>query len=263
MLWKIMMMSAMLLMPLATQAMQEPSETAIQTSAQNGEIDDQYVQRILSSNDVAAFNELIRSGLDVNSKDADGNTMLFFVLTHNDDLTMAENLIKAGADVNMPSANGMTPIIVATSKANELILQKMMLDAVQKNDQAEQYKTEARVQEIVEQQMVRAVKMLEMLMKNGADINQETPMGTPLMNAATNDMNLIMVKMLLEAGANVNQQDRSGRTALFYARMFQSDNVENLLIKSGADVDIKDKTGLTYLETETSMKNEKDRLSTP
>lgn len=224
---------------------------------QNGEIDDQYVQKILSSDDMAAFDQLIQSGLDVNSKDADGNTMLFFVLTHNDDLKMAEKLIQSGADVNMPSSNGMTPIIVATSKANELILQKMMLDAVQQDHPEDKQKIEARVKEIVEQQMKRAVEMLEILLHNGADVHQETPMGTPLMNAATNDMNLVMVQMLLDAGADVNQKDRSGRTALFYAHMFNSDNIENLLIKSGADVDIKDKDGLLYLEAEAKKKIDK------
>lgn len=254
MFFKTILLIALFLMPFEGQT-QKLTDSNTSIPIQNGEIDDQYVQKILSSDNMDAFNQLIQSGLDVNSKDADGNTMLFFVLTHNDDLKMAEKLIQAGADVNMPSSNGMTPIIIATSKANELILQRMMFDTVQPNNQANNQKTEARVKEIVEQQMKRAVRMLAMLLHNGGDVHQETPMGTPLMNAATNDMNLVMVQMLLDAGADVNQKDRSGRTALFYAHMFHSDNIENLLIKSGADVSIKDHNGLTYMESESAKKD--------
>lgn len=210
------------------------------------EIDDSYVQNILSSQDEDAFDKLIAGGLDVNSRDANGDTMLFYTLSHNDDLYMAKKLIKAGANVNAPSANGMTPLIVATSKANELLLQKMLIGAADINVKKEELT--AKINEQIEYQMNRAIAMLQMLIEQGADVNQETPMGTPLMNASTSDWNIDMVEILLKAGANVNQRDRSGRTALFYAQMFGCDEILALLLKSGADVTIKDNSGQTYIE---------------
>ncbi len=217
-------------------------------NAADDEIDDAYVQKILSSQDEKAFDDLIAQGLDVNSRDEEGNTMLYYVLTHNKDLLMAKKLIEAGADVNAPSANGMTPLVIATSKANELQLQKMMINTMDFEEQKEV--VEAKVNEEIEYEMNRAIAMLQMLIEQGADINQETPLGTPLMSASTSDWNKDMVEILLEKGAKVNQQDKNGRTALFYAQVFDCQEIPQILLSAGADVAIKDNNGKTYLEVE-------------
>ncbi|MBR1399193.1 MAG: ankyrin repeat domain-containing protein [Alphaproteobacteria bacterium] len=224
------------------------TNTAVPVTSNN--IDDKYVQNILSSQNEKAFDKLLAEGLDVNSRDASGNTMLFYTLTHNKDLYMSRKLIEAGADVNAPSANGMTPLLVATSKANELQLQKMMLASMEIDAAPEE--VEKKIEEQINYEMNRAIAMTQMLIEQGADVNQETPMGTPLMNAATSDWNLDIIEILLEGGADINRQDKDGRTALFYAFTFKCDEVITLLIKSGADVSIKDKDGRTYLEVETA-----------
>ena len=216
--------------------------------AAENEIDDAFVQKILTSQDEKAFDDLVAQGLDVNSRDEEGNTMLYYVLTHNKDLFMAKKLIEAGADVNAPSANGMTPILIATSKANELQLQKMMINTMDFDEQKEI--VEAKINEEIEFEMNRAIAMLQMLIDKGADINQETPLGTPLMSASTSDWNKDMVEILLEKGAKVNQQDKNGRTALFYAQVFDCQQITQILLANGADIAIKDKNGKTYLEVE-------------
>ncbi len=208
------------------------------------------VTEVLTSQDDSAIDELIKSGLNLNSRDADGNTLLLYVLENNDDLLAAYKLITAGADVNAPSANGKTPIILATSTANELIMQKNSLEKMKLNMDSQT--VEKKVQEQIKFYMERAETMLQMLLEKGADVNQETPMGTPLMNAATNEWNKKIIQMLIEAGANLDQQDQNGRTALFYAHAFGCDNIENMLIKAGANVSIKDKNGFTYIEVDDS-----------
>ena len=220
----------------------------VSVSASQEDIDDAYVQNILSSQNEKAFDELLAKGLDVNSRDKNGDTMLYYVLTHNKDLFMAKKLIDAGADVNAPSTNGMTPLLVATSKANELQLQKMMLNSMDFEEQKEI--VDAKINEEIEYEMNRAIAMLQMLIEQGADINQETPLGTPLMSASTSDWNTDMVDILLQKGAKVNQQDKNVRTALFYAQVFDSQKVITLLLKAGADVTITDHNGKTYMDTE-------------
>ena len=225
-------------------------------NAADDEIDDAYVQKILSSQDEKSFDNLIAQGLDVNSRDEEGNTMLYYVLTHNKDLLMAKKLIEAGADVNAPSANGMTPLVIATSKANELQLQKMMINTMDFEEQKEI--VEAKVNEEIEYEMNRAIAMLQMLIEQGADINQETPLGTPLMSASTSDWNKDMVEILLEKGAKVNQQDKNGRTALFYAQVFDCQQISQMLLAGGADIAIKDNNGKTYLEVESINPEDKN-----
>lgn len=211
------------------------------------DIDDAIVQKILDSGDTAALQKLIDAGLDVNSRDADGNTILFYMLTHYSSLDMAKTLINAGADVNLPSANGLTPLLVATALASELQLSQQPVTA-ENNLNAEIQ--QANFNEQQKFLLKRSQELLQLLIANGADVNQETPRGTPLMSAATSDLNAPLVKTLLKADANVNQQDRFGRTALFYAAAFGCDTISTMLLKAGADIRIKDNDGHGYMELE-------------
>src|SRR5574344_995532 len=127
-------------------------------------VDDNLVQNILSSQDEVAFDKLIRDGLDVNSYDDNGDTMLFYTLNHNQDLYMSRKLIEAGADVNAPSTNGMTPLIIATSKANELQLQKMMLNTMP-IEKDKQWQVELKTEEKIKFEMNRAIAMVQMLIE--------------------------------------------------------------------------------------------------
>lgn len=206
------------------------------------EIDDAYVQNILLSQDKKAIQKLLDDGLDVNSRDANGDTLLFYVLTRQLDFDTAQMLIDAGADVNLPSNNGLTLLVFTTSIMREFQIKNK--DFPKLNDEMQQAK-------ITEQEnflVSHTAKLLDFLLKNGADVNQDTPQGTALMNAATNDLNIKLVKTLLASGAKVNQKDRLGRTALFYAEAFGSNSISTELLKSGADISIKDDNGQTYLD---------------
>ena len=192
--------------------------------------------------------KLQQKGFDFNQKDGAGNTLLYDVLSQNQNDGVAEKLIEYGADVNTPSASGMLPINVTTSKANELQLQIMMMETMGLDTDDPKVKTE--LEKNVFYEMERMLKSAELLIKSGADINKESALGTPLMNAVTNLWNVDIVDLLLKAGADVNKQDKDGRTALFYAYASGNDDFVTILIKAGANVEIKDKDGLTYLEVE-------------
>lgn len=208
------------------------------------DIEDAYVQKILDSGDTSALQKLIDEGLDVNSRDAKGDTMLFYLLTHYADFDMAKTLINAGADVNLPSNNGLTPLLVATALAGELQKQKI---ATEPENVPQEIKN-AKLKEQTEFLMARSQKLLQLLIDSGADVNQETPRGTPLMSAATSELNLPIVETLLKTGAKVNQRDRFGRTALFYAAAFGCDSITTFLLKSGADITVLDVEGKSYMD---------------
>ena len=195
---------------------------------------------------LASLDELKQQNFDFNAQDPNGNTPLFYLLTRNRNAEVAQKAIEFGADVNTPTKSGILPINIPTSKANELQLQIIMMQAMglDLNDPEVQEK----VQEKLFHEMERMLKMAQMLIAAGADVNQEGALGTPLMNAATNAWNYEIAKLLIEKGADVNAQDKNGKTALFYATAGNNDDVAMLLLKSGADADIKDNDGKTYLE---------------
>jgi len=189
-----------------------------------------------------------QKGFDLNAKDEKGNTPLYYALSRNLSLDVAKKIISYGADVNMPAANGMLPINVTTSKANELQLQILMMKTMGL-DMANP-KIEEELEKNVFHEMSRMTEMAAVLIDAGADINKESVLGTPLMNAVTNRWNIDIINLLIKYGADINKQDKNGRTALFYAFSSGNDDIVSLLIQAGANTEITDKDGKTYMELE-------------
>ena len=203
---------------------------------------------VMATAEIADIDRFIDQGFDVNGRDENGYTPLYYALTQNENLALAEHLIKSGADVNAPTSEGITPLIIATLSSKALKIREKELRSLQISHISAI--PEQQIKDYITMQKLHTEKMLNMLIENGADINQETPFGTPLMSAATDEWNLPLVKILLAAGAAVNQQDQNGQTALFYAHKNGCDNIEIILIEAGADTDIFDRFGQTYLDIE-------------
>ena len=213
------------------------------TNAYAVDVNAEALKTAIKNNNISAVKAFAAQGVDVNYRDNDGNTLLYTALLKNN-LEAAKILIDAGADVNAPSAeNGITPLIIATSKAN-----KLQKDAEKIMARQQGSAVEAKLKKHIASQMTTARKMLQMLIDKGADVNQETPYGTPLMNAATNPWNIELIDILLKSEAQVNLRDRNGRTALFYGEIFGGNKIASKLLAAGADVDIKDVNGKTYME---------------
>lgn len=190
----------------------------------------------------------IAAGLDVNARDEDGNTLFYWFAANGYSLKPLQILVDAGADVNAPSATtGITPLVFATSIA-ENARKKAYEQFSKTQTPVERQITEATLKKEIKEKLFYAKELTKFLIKSGADINQETPFGTPLMSAATSDWNVDLVDYLLAAGAKINQQDRNGRTALFYAAAYKSEAVTIKLLAAGADINIKDNDGKIYME---------------
>ena len=96
-------------------------------------------------------------------------------------------------------------------------------------------------------------KVVEALIKNGADINkkgtdkkQKIFNGSALITASANG-NLEIVKSLLDAKADRNITDDTGLTPLMAAAYMGNDNVVALLIHQGASLEQQDEKGYTAL----------------
>ena len=188
------------------------------------------------------------NGFDFNAKDFKNNTPLYYALSRNLSLDVTKKIIEYGADVNEPAGNGMLPLNVATSKANEMQLQILMLKTMGLD--MTDPKVEDEIEKKVFHEMSRMAETAAILIDAGADINKESVLGTPLMNAATNRWNEEIINLFIKYNADVNKTDKNGRTALFYAFSSGNDDIVTLLIQAGANTNIKDKDGRTYMEIE-------------
>lgn len=205
------------------------------------------MKNAIEKNDLSATDSLISQGFDVNTRDENGNPPLHYALLKNR-VKIAKKLIEAGANVNAPSSeSGITPLLIVTEKAKQL--QQKAKKILAKNEGYTQSRSaEIKLQKYIISQMNAAKKLLEILIANGADVNQKTPYGTPLMSAACNEWNIDLIDILLKSGAKVNERDNNGRTALFYAEIFGGDEISTKLLSAGADIDIKDYDGKSYME---------------
>jgi ankyrin repeat protein len=97
------------------------------------------------------------------------------------------------------------------------------------------------------------VKIVEALIKSGADINKKgTDKKQKIFNssaliAASANGNINIVKALSDANADKNITDDTGLTPLMSAAYMGNDNIVALLIQNGASIEQKDEKGYTAL----------------
>ncbi len=98
-------------------------------------------------------------------------------------------------------------------------------------------------------------KMVEILAKNGANLNLKDNKGrTALFWAVENDKKEI-ANALITRGADVNAMDNQRRTALLYAVFVDKPRMVHMLVKNGAKVDLRDNEGNSPLVIATSRGN--------
>ncbi|GHV47953.1 hypothetical protein FACS1894204_11850 [Synergistales bacterium] len=105
-------------------------------------------------------------------------------------------------------------------------------------------------------------EVIELLLKNGADINATSDNGMTILMAAglnSHPKNISFISYLLKNGADVNAKDKFGRTALMRAASYNSNpEVISLLLENGADARMKCKDGkkaIDYAGVNGALKN--------
>ena len=144
--------------------------------------------------DVAAVRTLVKQGLDVNTRAADGATALHWA-AYRDQAELVQLLIRSNAAVNATNDLGVTPLWVAAGS--------------------------------------RGTATVEALLAAGAKPNLVPPTGeTPLM-VASRTGNLEAIKLLIAHGADVNAKEAArGQDALMWAVSDRQPQAAKLLIEA-------------------------------
>jgi ankyrin repeat protein len=92
------------------------------------------------------------------------------------------------------------------------------------------------------------LEFIELLVKNGVDVNARLRHGyTPLFAAVIRSKKLA-IRKLLKLGADINTKDKYGETAIYLSVRFLDFDTLELLYKSGADLKIRNNKGGDILD---------------
>ena len=151
----------------------------------------------LQRRDTETADTLLRGGIDVNVRRADGATALAWA-AHWDDLEMAARLLDAGADPSAANELGVTPLMLAATN--------------------------------------RGAEMAALLLDAGADAQAARPNGeTALMHAARSGAAGV-ARELVAHGADVNAVTSRGFSPLMFAAAEGHAAVAGVLVETGADL---------------------------
>ncbi|MBR4984716.1 MAG: ankyrin repeat domain-containing protein [Proteobacteria bacterium] len=182
----------------------------------------------------------VEAGADINHKNRNGNTILYFSFgtdfiadeycngAHCDysdgcDINIVSYLIKHGANVNNMNHAHVTPLMHHIQYLSDL------------NNYEDNIKA---------------------LLQAGAEVNAKDKNGKTALMYAADSGNDETIKALLQAGAEVNAKDKNGKTALMYAASTGNEDAIEALVKAGADLSASDNKGKTVKACAAESRNE-------
>lgn len=186
-----------------------------------------YDDIIVAANqgDTTKVVDLLRRGMDVNTSDPQGNTLLMLAAREKN-LDLVRFLLDNRANASRRNRYGDTALMLATLQGHEEIVTLLLERKVQPNQPGWNALHYAAFD--------NRARIAALLLSAGADVNALAPNGsTPLMLAAKRG-HLEMVRLLVGARADLNQIDTEEGTALDMAIQARHTEVSNFLRKAGA-----------------------------
>ena len=193
------------------------------------------LQIAFDSDNMHIFELIAKSGVNLNLKNANGETMLVSAIKSYK-IAQAKILIENGADINLKDRSLSTPLMLAITENLENIV-KLIVDRdpyMEACDMSIEYPITYAVARNNE-------TIIKYLIEKNVSLNITSASGTPLIIAARN-LNHAIVKLLLDNGADVNFPSLNGKTPLIAALSSKTkynnaaNDVIRFLIERGADV---------------------------
>ncbi|MHB9146964.1 MAG: ankyrin repeat domain-containing protein [Candidatus Amoebophilus sp.] len=218
------------------------------------------LQKAIVRGDVERVSKLINTGLDINTKNIDGNTLLHLAVINNH-VELVRLLLQLGAKWNVENKSGRTPLQFAIRKGYTPIVDLIVSkgkgymseeeDTYCANSLAKDKYDDTdiiRKNKSLQKAIVKGdEKRVSKLINTGLDINAKNIDGnTPLYLAAQNSW-IEIAKLLIENGAKVNEVSKNGEIPLHSVAEKGQLELVNLLVEQKSNFNAKNITGNTPL----------------
>jgi len=192
----------------------------------------------LRTGDARQLRSALDRGVDVNARDARGNTPLLHAAVYGD-LASVQLLLDRGADVNATNATGSTALLRAAANFDKLKL------LVERGAKVNVRSALGHTPLMRAARPAHSHRAVELLIAHGADVQATNLFGTTALMAAAAGGDAQSVQLLLKHGANPNALTAfseegfvfgGGRSALMWAAYRGDTAIMKLLVDAGADV---------------------------
>ena len=188
------------------------------------ELLDDFAQAVANDRvDVVA--RLLARGMDANSVNADGDTMLCLA-ARNGNARTAQALLGARANPNQPNRFGDTPLMLASLKGDLDIVRILQSGGAAVNMRGWSpliYAATGGHDDVV-----------AFLLAHGADMNARAPNDTTALMMAIHEHHAGTARLLLARGADFRVRNQDGATALDWAKKASEDDLVKELRRAGA-----------------------------
>lgn len=189
----------------------------------------------VKAEDARRVQSLITGGVDVNAKDANGDTALV-VAAREGKTAVIKTLMDGKADPDIGDRRGTLPVTHAVQKGHVETLDAMLANGASPNAKtpADFRPLESVIRRMDTQN--RGRETFDMLIKHGADVHQVADDLTTLVMIAASADNDYALGVLLDKKASVGGVSIHGQSALTVAARNYSVKTARMLIAAGADV---------------------------
>lgn len=182
------------------------------------------MEEALIRNDSGAAIELLKRGMDVNTVDRAGNTLLIQAM-RSDVPELIDYLLQRRARVNTRNRNGETALSIAAYTGNLPQVKRLVEAGAEVNFYGWTPLAYAAYNGHLE--------IVDYLLKHGAEINAKTQNGSTALFFAARFGHLEVVKLLLKNKADATIANESGETAIDWALKSRNTDIEALLRDAG------------------------------
>lgn len=182
------------------------------------------MEEALISGDTAWAIKLINRGMDVNSVDAAGNTLLMQTVNR-DNQEFFDYLLKRRARINTRNRNGETALSLAAYRGKLYFVQRLVDSGADVNLYG--------WPPLIYAAFNGHTAVAEYLLKKGAEVNGTTENGSTALLFAARFGHIEVVELLLLNKADPNIANERGATAIDWALKTDNTDIADLLRKAG------------------------------
>ena len=182
------------------------------------------MEEALISGDSSAAIDLIKRGMDVNSVDRAGNTLLTQAVRR-DLPTLVDYLMQRRARLNIRNRNGETALSIAAYTGKLTYVQRLVEAGAEVNFYGWPPLSYAAYNGHLD--------IVEYLLKHGAEVDAKTENGSTALFFASRFGHIEVVKLLLKNKADATIANENGDTAIDWALKDKNTDIEDLLRAAG------------------------------